>query len=254
MKKYTTSLDQTQIAYEISGTGEKVLLFVHGWLGNKRWWDAQRDYFSHQYTVVQMDLGGHGESGKTRTDWSAENFAADIVSVAKTLGSKEIILVGHSMSGVYSTYASLNLPNVKKLILVDTMKDLDHRFSPKEVDQMMSMYRNNFPANVKNIFPQYLFTEQTPQEVKTRLQDEFISQTSFAADAIEDLYKTDVREVASQVSIPVCAINSDVIPTSRENNQKYLKDFDFSLIQGVGHYPMLEKSQEFNSHLEKFIS
>jgi pimeloyl-ACP methyl ester carboxylesterase len=36
------------------------LLFVHGWCINKSYWESQMKYFRDKYTVVAMDLPGHG--------------------------------------------------------------------------------------------------------------------------------------------------------------------------------------------------
>src|SRR6476661_7027726 len=100
MKQTAISFDGLPVSFEVSGQGETALLFVHGWLGNRRWWDHQRDAFGPKYQVVQMDLGGHGESiSKLRKTSSVRAYAEDIKAVAEKLGLKKIVLVGHSMSG-----------------------------------------------------------------------------------------------------------------------------------------------------------
>jgi pimeloyl-ACP methyl ester carboxylesterase len=255
MKKTVLSNDQTQITYEVSGKGETALLFVHGWLGNKRWWDSQRDFFSDKYLIVQMDLAGHGDSGRMRQKWTAENYAKDIIAVADDLSVKDIILVGHSMSGVYATEAAVKIPNVKALILVDTLKDLDQMITLEQAGQLFDLYRKDFKATVENVLPQYLFAKDTPPEVKTQLQNEFLTNSpDYAITCIEPLYKSDARDFAKKLRIPVRAINSDVGVTNKQTNRKYFDDFNYSLIEGVGHYPMLEKPEEFNIALEDFLN
>jgi sigma-B regulation protein RsbQ len=254
MKKNVYSSDKTQIVYELTGNGDTALLFVHGWLGNKRWWDSQRDYLSDRYLIAQMDLAGHGESQRIRTDWSSSTYADDIVAVANDLPAKNIILVGHSMSGAYCTEASLKTPKLKGIILVDTLTNLDQLFTLEQASELLNFYRVDFNAAVYNILPQYLFASTSPLAVKAELQKEFVSHDpNFAADALEPFYKIDVRKFASQVSVPVRAINSDMAETSKENNSKYFRDFDFKIIKGVGHYPMLENPTEFNIALSEAI-
>lgn len=254
MEKNVTSKDSTQICYELAGNGETALLFVHGWLGNKRWWDSQRNFFSHKYLIVQLDLAGHGEAGKSREVWSSEQYANDIVAVAKSLPSKNLILIGHSMSGAYATEAAVQIPNVKALILVDTLTDLDQMMSIEQANQIFDVYRRDFKEAVENILPQYLFTNETPPKIKAQLQKEFLTYDSdFAVKALEPLFKTDVREFASSLKIPVRAINSDMEKTNTENNRKYFHDYDYTLIKGSGHYPMLERPEEFNLILDKIL-
>ena len=62
-----------------------------------------------------------------------------------------------------------------------------------------------------------------------------------------------IRELAQLVSVPVRAINSDASPTSNENNSRYFKDFNSEIIVETGHYPMLEKPDEFNKILDKIL-
>lgn len=255
MEKYAQSSDGQSIHYKESGQGNRALLFVHGWLGNGEWWNSQQEYFNNTYQIVQMDLAGHGKSDTSRKEWTSELYADDIKAVADQIDSSEIILVGHSMSGAYVLEASLKIPNVKALILIDTIKDLDEAFTDEQAEQYMFVhYRNDFKNAVENILPQYLFAENTPSDVKEKLQNEFLQNTSeMAIDLLRPLYKKDFRETASKVQVPVRAINSDNFPTNIENNRKYLKDYQYVEIAGTGHYPMLENPQKFNQLLEQTI-
>ncbi|AZA48468.1 alpha/beta hydrolase [Chryseobacterium carnipullorum] len=255
MEKYAQSSDGQNIHYKESGEGNPSILFVHGWLGNAEWWNSQQEYFKDQYHIVQMSLAGHGKSDTSRKTWSSESYSDDIKAVADQLDSKEIILVGHSMSGAYVLEAALKIPQVKALILIDTVKDLDETFTDEQAeDYLFVHYRNDFKNAVENILPQYLFSEKTPPEVKEKLQNEFLHNTSETAiELLRPLYKTDFRETASNVQVPVRAINSDNSPTNADNNRKYLKDYEYVEIAGTGHYPMLENPEKFNQLLEQTI-
>jgi pimeloyl-ACP methyl ester carboxylesterase len=255
MQKLINSKDGTLINYDISGNGTTALVFVHGWLGNLRWWDYQEQYFNDSYTVIRLDLGGHGKSGKERKTYTHTDYAEDIITVVNDLDSKDIILVGHSMSGPYVLEASLKLAAVKAVVLVDTVKDLDQIFTPEQAEKLMfSSYRQDFKLAVKELLPQFLFVKETPNDVKLRLQEEFLENSGeFASIVLEPLYKVDVQKLAKKITIPVRAINSDANPTRITNNQKYFKDFGCKIIQGTGHYPMLEKPEGFNLLLEEVL-
>ncbi|KFF08713.1 alpha/beta fold hydrolase [Chryseobacterium luteum] len=255
MEKYAHSSDGQNIHYKESGQGNSSLLFVHGWLGNAEWWNGQQEYFREKYHIVQMDLAGHGKSDTSRKEWSSRLYTDDIKAVADQIDSQEIILIGHSMSGAYVLEASLKIPEVKALILVDTVKDLDETFTDEQAEQLLFVhYHNDFKNAVENILPQYLFAEKTPSDVRQTLQNEFLRNTSEkAVELLRPLYKTDFREAASNVQVPVRAINSDNSPTHIENNRKYLKDYDYVEIAGTGHYPMLENPEEFNRILNDIL-
>ncbi|WP_347218548.1 alpha/beta hydrolase [Chryseobacterium sp.] len=254
MEKYAVSSDSQKIHYQESGNGNTAILLIHGWLGNTEWWVDQKKYFAPKYHIIQIDLAGHGKSDSDRQDWNSSLYADDIKAVADAIDAQEIILVGHSMSGAYVLEASLKIPKVKALVLIDTLKDLDESFTEEQVEQILSMYRSDFKNAVENILPQYLFAEQTPPAVKERVQREFLqNEPEKAINALKPLYQTDFKNIAKQVQVPVIAINSDASPTNLEGNRKYLKDYNYLTITGVGHYPMLEKPEEFNILLDEAL-
>src|SRR5215470_9105775 len=103
---FVNSSDGSRIHYQVTGSGPIAILFVHDWLGRAEWWTAQRDHFAGRYTVVQMDLPGHGRSDKSRSLWSARQYAEDIEAVVDRIACRRIVLVGHSMAGAYVLEAS----------------------------------------------------------------------------------------------------------------------------------------------------
>ncbi|MET4083930.1 pimeloyl-ACP methyl ester carboxylesterase [Pedobacter sp. UYP30] len=255
MEKYALSSDGLKIHYQETGKGNISLVFLHGWLGNINWWTNQKNYFKEKYKVVQIDLGGHGKSDKSRKNWTSKQYVDDIIAVIDNLNLTEVVLVGHSMSGGYVLETAINLPKIKAIILVDTLKDLDKLITYEQAEQFMFVhYRSDFKFAVENILPKSLFVENTPIALKQRLQKEFLqNEPELAVNVIEPLYKMEIQKIARSINIPVRAINSDTAPTNIENNRKYLKDYDCTTINGTAHYPMLEKPDEFNSILDTLL-
>ncbi|HYX35396.1 MAG TPA: alpha/beta hydrolase [Oligoflexus sp.] len=252
MQKSVSSYDGVEIYYERTGQGREALVFVHGWLGNARWWDAQRKAFEADYQVVQMDLAGHGCSGKNRKVWSVEGYAEDIKAVVLDAGLDACHLVGHSMSGANVIAAALLLGvRVKSIILVDTLLDLDNMPNLDTVQPMFSGLRTNYQAAMEQAFAQFLLIPGSPQKVRDRLKEEMLAvdpQHSIAV--LEPFYRSDIRPQASAISVPVRAINSDARPTNALANRKYFRSFDFKTLSDVGHYPMLERADVFNKLLQ----
>jgi len=248
------SSDGTAINFETTGRGAPTLVFVHGWLGNVRWWDAQRDHFAASHQVVAIDLAGHGGSGISRTDWSIARYADDIRAVLDYLRAEQVVLVGHSMSGPNVLEASVGRAEVVGVVLIDTMKDLDRLMPAERAKQMVELYRTDFRRTVEDVLPKYLYSPFTPGPVRERLQREFLaSPAGLPALAIEPLFKADVRAIVAQVKVPVRAINSDIEPTDPQINRKYFLDYDAVTVFQVGHFPMLEKPAEFNHDLEHWL-
>ena len=66
----TISADGMPIHYTVRGNGAIALVFVHGWCCDQRYWDQQVEHFAPHYTVVSLDVAGHGASGRDRTQWT----------------------------------------------------------------------------------------------------------------------------------------------------------------------------------------
>ena len=256
MEKYVKSSDGMFIHYRATETKPVALVFIHGALGNAAWWDEQADFFRDRYTAVRMDLPGHGKSVGTRTHWSSSQYAEDIKAVVGQLDSQKIILVGHSMSGAYALEASLLIPRTIAIVLVDTLKDMKDLMDFETANQVLfGLYRRDFRSAVENILPNYLFSGATPPAVQRRIREEFLQyDPEFAINSLEPLYRMDIRRIAGRVNRPVRAINSDFTPTNLENNLTYFRDYQYVNIRGTGHYPMLEKPDEFNRALEQLLT
>jgi sigma-B regulation protein RsbQ len=246
---FATSADGAQIYFESTGDAATTLVCVHGWLGNVRWWDGVRDAFSSTHRVVALDLAGHGTSTK-REHHSAARYAQDMVAVIRAVATERVVLVAHSMAGAYALLACPQLDNVDKLVLVDTVKNLDAVTPPEQVDSMLAMYRADYANAVANILPKFLFAPTSPPAVVERLTREFSSVTGdYAASLLEPLYRFDHRAAAREVRVPARGIGTDLHRGNPEANRKYLRDYDYVELEGCGHYPMLEAPDAFNAAL-----
>jgi hypothetical protein len=52
--------DGVHVQYRVYGSGEPALVFIHGWSGDSNYWREQTSEFSKRYTLVTVDLAGHG--------------------------------------------------------------------------------------------------------------------------------------------------------------------------------------------------
>jgi pimeloyl-ACP methyl ester carboxylesterase len=99
MTQFVLSTDGTRIAYELIGAGRPALVLVHGWSCDRTYWNAQLESLSRDFTVVTVDLAGHGESECGREAWSIAAFGYDVALVVALNGLEDVVLVGHSMGG-----------------------------------------------------------------------------------------------------------------------------------------------------------
>ena len=139
------SKDGTPISYEIYGSGEPTLVFVHGWSCDARYWRAQLPHFSKSHRVVTLDLAGHGHSGTTRSQYTMSAFGEDVRAVTEATGSRSVILIGHSMGGSVIAEAARLMPNrVVGLIGIDTLENIEYPMTREELKKMMAPLEKDF--------------------------------------------------------------------------------------------------------------
>ena len=248
-----------KIDYTDSGNGDTTLLFVHGWYINKTYWSNQVAYFNKKYRVVTMDLPGFGKSGKNRTTWNTVAFGRDVDSVIAQLHLKNVILIGHSMAGDIIVQAAINAPQkVVGLIGIDNFKNVGIGETPNRKDTLIyDHYIDSLKHNFKRLAFEYvnhdLFYKTTSQAVKKRVLNDVAHSDSTIAAACLEL--SNFKEVTALIKAnkKLCLINSDVKPTNTSGLKTKKIPFQVWYVHATGHFPMIEKPEDFNVLLQQAI-
>ncbi|MGI8920919.1 MAG: alpha/beta fold hydrolase [Solirubrobacteraceae bacterium] len=110
-----------RVTYRVAGSGEPVVLLIHGIVGCAAQWDQVIPMLAERYTVVAPDLLGHGESAKPRGDYSLGAYAASVRDLLVALGHRRATVVGHSLGGgVAMQFAYEYPPFAERLVLVSS--------------------------------------------------------------------------------------------------------------------------------------
>jgi pimeloyl-ACP methyl ester carboxylesterase len=110
-----------RVSYRTAGTGDEVVLLIHGIVGCAKQWDPVARILAEHYTVVAPDLLGHGESAKPRGDYSLGAYAASVRDLLAALGHRRATVVGHSLGGGVAMQFSYEYPPfAERLVLVSS--------------------------------------------------------------------------------------------------------------------------------------
>ncbi|MFO0970081.1 MAG: alpha/beta hydrolase [Gemmataceae bacterium] len=250
--------DGLSIFYEARGKGDTALVFLHGWCGDHEYWRRQADLFAPDYRVIALDQAGHGASGKDRKTWTVAGLAADVEAVVKALGLKRVILVGHSMGGPISLAAAKRLPGVVVAVIgVDTLQNAEFKMPEDASKKFLEGFEKDFKGMIRGGFDG-LFHEKTDADLKKWVLDRAAAQDAkMAVPLMRDLSAVDTKTLMKEAKVPIRCINSNggfkfFTPTAVAINKKYA-DYDAVAIDSVGHYPMLERPEEFNRKLREVL-
>lgn len=253
------SQDGTPISYEVYGTGDTTLVFVHGWSCDSRYWENQVPVFSKKYRVVVVDLAGHGHSGMSRINYRMSYFGEDIKAVTEAVGSKQVILIGHSMGGAVIVEAARLMPHrVIGLIGVDTFNNVEFPATSEMLKTMLAPLEKNFREGSKEFVKGMLLPETSKDLREWILSDMSSAPPNVAISAINNLLSMfltgESTKIFKDVKIPIIAVNGDLEPTNIEANRRHMYSFDTIIIENSDHFLMLAKPEEFNNGLQKAIS
>lgn len=244
---FATSADGVRIAYESYGKGATALVFVHGWSCDRGYWKGQLEAFSKQYTVVAVDLAGHGESGVERQEWTIESFGDDVAAVVNKLGLQRVILIGHSMGGDVIAEAARRLKGrVAGLVWADTYKRLDPGRSEEEVRTLVTRISANFVDSTRS-FVRSMFVPTSDHALVERIAADMSSEPpTIALSALQSAleYSRQMSHTLKELQLPVVAINPDNEPTDTASMKRHGVDVVF--MPGVGHFMPLEDPVRFN--------
>src|SRR6185503_20474701 len=96
----TASLQSITIAFDEAGTGDDVLVLVHGTPFNRSMWHPQlKAAASAGWRAIVPDLRGYGESTVVPGKTTFDIFAADLAALLDQLGIHRVALGGLSMGG-----------------------------------------------------------------------------------------------------------------------------------------------------------
>lgn len=256
--KVALSRDKTPISYEVYGSGEPTLLFVHGWSCDSRYWRMQIDQFAKKYRVVVMDLAGHGHSGMNRACYSMQGFGEDVQAVAEAVGSKTLILIGHSMSGEVIAHAARLMPErVIGLIGVDSLDNIEYPLSRREAEAMIAPMLDDFRKESRTFVATMMREGGDPAIREWILDDMSSAPADVALETMEGYlfeYVTGATaRVFDELKVPVVCVNGDLWPVNEEANRRHIRSFETITVAGGDHFLMLNRAHAFNQALEQAI-
>ncbi len=252
------SPDGVPIVYDDRGDAVTSVVFIHCWACNRAFWRPHLDALADRYRVVSLDLAGHGASGANRDDWTLDSMAGDVQAVIETLELDRVILVGHSMGGPIALLAAARMPErVIGIVAVDTLHDADFSFPAALADQLAARLEADFYTTMTEAVPT-MFPPTADRDVIAWVSSQAVLADRTAAVAlIRSFSDFDMAAALAAVEVPIRCINSAPwahggMPTAIETNRRYA-DFDAVIIDGVGHYPMLEDPPTFRAGLRALI-
>ncbi|AMA71405.1 MULTISPECIES: alpha/beta fold hydrolase [Aneurinibacillus] len=227
----------------MSQSGKLPFVLIHGAGGTKAKFRGLVERMDG-VSCIALDLPGHGENTNMRCK-SIEEYA-DWVS--GQIGGQDVIVVGHSMGGMIGIEMASRNPNVKGLVLDASHYEMP--VHPKILEEL-----------VAGSFPEFLFKASYGKETPIELWEEEREQLSWVETSIvhDDFFACNQykgEDTFKQLNIPILAVygsEDKLLPKGAlEKAVAANTNVQTRVIEGAGHYIMLEKIEPFAQALLEF--
>src|SRR5258708_18365424 len=234
--------DMARLAYAETGTGNRSLVFVHGWTGNHSHFSPQMAAFAAGYHVIAVDLRGHGRSDKPQMEYTLGLFAEDLAAICKDLMLEKPIVVGHSMGGTIALETATRYPDLLSgIVLIDTVLQPEAPL----LDALREMYENliaqEFGAGMEHIASLLQLPSRDASLRSAILDGMKHTPREVALSAFEHLIlKYDSTEAILSCRVPSAYIRSLAFVTNLEKLKNMWRVLYVAETLDSGHFSMLE--------------
>jgi pimeloyl-ACP methyl ester carboxylesterase len=249
--------DGNKVHYKSVGQGAQALVLVHGWTCDLTAWRYQVPAFAGKIRLILVDLPGHGMSDKPRVDYTMNLFARAIDAVLKDAGVRKALLVGHSLGTpvVRQYYRQFRQKTIGLVAVDGALRQMIA--DPSQIQQFVGRFEGpDYKENLGRAFDS-MFAPETPADLRESVKavslatPQHVVVSAMRGMMDPDIWKND------PIGVPLMVINAKN-PMWTEDYQAYVRKLcpkaRLQVMEGVGHFLMMEKPAEFNRLLASFLA
>ncbi len=249
--------------YADRGSGDSVVLLLHGFAGDLDNWMFNLGALADKHRVLALDLPGHGKSTKTIADPSLSGMAKFVSKFLKVLDVPLVHLVGHSMGGAIAMQTAFGSPDTVKSLALVCSAGLGADINS---DYLKGFVESESAQQLKPVLQQ-LFADPSlvnPQLVEEILNYKRMDGVESALKAISETLISVGRQtvfidnfVSSAIPVLVIWGSEDrIIPVTHAQNLPAAEaaGIQVEIFESAGHMVQMEKASEVNRCLLNFLN
>jgi len=249
--------------YERQGVGFPVL-FVSGLTGFASFWQDQVAAFAKTFDVITHDQRGIGQSDLTRSGFTVDRMAADVIGLMDALEIERAHIVGHSTGGAMAQILAIEHPKrVASIVLSATWtkpdaylrrmfglrKDILLRLGPSAYVQATTLY----------LYPSWWVSRNNERLRQWEAQTLAIfPPTEIAASRIDAILAFDRTEQLGHIKTPTLVVGAedDIVTPAyfSEELARLIPAAEIKIFPRGGHAFTRVRAREFNQAVLPFLA
>jgi len=259
-------IDGVKIHYYRSQGGKQTIIMLHGATDSGLCWARTAQELAERYDVIMPDAQGHGLSDRLQPNYSFDTQAAQVAGLAKELGIKKPIIMGHSMGAGTTSNIALQYPTLPKAIILE---DPAWGMFPPTAENMAENKKRHKEIQTYQLgvakLPLEKIKEQCRKDNPTWTEDDVIpwaiSRKQFDP-ALLDKMMANTRpyeDIVTKLKCPTLLIIAENGIVSKETAQKAAKlwkskkPFKWVYIKGAGHSIRREQYAAYIKAVNEFL-
>jgi 3-oxoadipate enol-lactonase len=173
MDRYLKRGNAPTLFYQVAGAGPPVML-IHGVGADGSSWDEIAPALIARFTVLRLDLRGHGRSGHVGSELTLGDFARDVIDVLDATDTARAHIVGFSLGGMIAQALALDhASRVDRLVLLSAVAGRTEQ-ERSRVRERLAILRTQGVAAISGAAQDRWFTDgfiaRHPELVRQRME------------------------------------------------------------------------------------
>ncbi len=244
----------------VSGSGTRPMLFAHGFGCDQNMWRFVAPEFERDFRVVLFDYVGSGKSDMKAYDpqkySTLGGYAQDVLDICEALSLRDVVFVGHSVSGVVGMLASIREPRrFSRLVLVgpspcyiNDPPGYRGGFERADIEGLLDLMDKNYIGWASFLAPVVVKNPGRP-ELARELEESFCSTDPRVARRFaEATFFSDNRRDLPRVRVPSlimqCSEDAIAPPEVGEYLSRHLPGSTLRVLEATGHCPHMSHPEE----------
>ncbi|MFF4469791.1 alpha/beta fold hydrolase [Streptomyces sp. NPDC001599] len=261
--RFFTSADG-DLAYRDTGAGDPVVL-LHSGFTDHRVFDAQIPVLAREYRVIAPDVRGHGASANASRPF---RWADDLAALLRHLDAGPAVLVGVSMGGAIAIDTVLEYPELVRAVVACGASTSEFEYTNPWVREVQAEQAAALGAGdvegwltafLRFVPGEHRSLDDVDPDVLRRVREMALGTLSKHSPDEENHHVplTDTWPRVPKIDVPVLTVNGALdapeLVAEAERLARTVRSGRSATIDGVAHYPNMEKPDAFEETVTGFL-
>lgn len=230
-------------------------------------WNYQVLDLADRHRCVLVDLRGTGESDKPFSDYTLEEYCADLEALIGVLDLSDVTLVGWSMGGAVALQYVLDFNDenrVSRLVMVGAAAPRFKRtdtepwgMDEETATEALEGARRSYPETLAGL-RDIAFHRTDLEATAEWLKDEALEMPAYTVYRLfKTLFDLDLRDRLDEVDVPTLVLHGRHEQTADPRWAEYMADridgAELVWFEDSAHYPMVEEPDKLSAEIADFL-